>query len=71
MNTQEQLNHAVFYALRVGCFFPVPEPRRGAAVRELIQWGAMRNLHTAIADFSNETQQASLAGALPHAGSRP
>jgi hypothetical protein len=48
---QEQLNNAVLYALKEGCFFPVPEPRPGASVRELIQWGAMRHLHTAIAEF--------------------
>jgi hypothetical protein len=48
---QQRLNDAVLYALKEGCFFPVPEPRRGASVRELIQWGAMRNLHDAIADF--------------------
>jgi hypothetical protein len=48
---QLKLNAAVFYALREGCFFPVPDPQPGASVRELIQWGAMRNLHTAIAEF--------------------
>lgn len=48
---QEHLNKAVLYALREGCFFPVPEPRPGASTREWIQWGAMRNLHNAIANF--------------------
>lgn len=52
MNEQQALNDAIFYALRHGCFFPVPEPRPGATVKELIQWGAMRNLHNAIAAFS-------------------
>lgn len=47
--TQQQLNDAILYALREGCFFPVPEPKFGAPTREWIQWGAMRNLHTAIA----------------------
>ena len=51
---QEQLNRAVLYALRVGCFFPVPEPEPSATVQDLIQWGAMRNLHTAIAEFFPE-----------------
>jgi len=48
---QHALNAAVLYALREGCFFPVPEPRPGAPVQAWIQWGAMRNLHTAIAEF--------------------
>jgi hypothetical protein len=48
--TQEFLNRAVLYALRAGCFFPVPEPATGATVQELTRWGAMRNLHEAIAD---------------------
>lgn len=49
---QQKLNDAVMYALREGCFFPVPEPQRGATTKELIQWGAMRNLHDAIAEFN-------------------
>ena len=48
---QQKLNDAVLYALHEGCFFPVPDPKPGATVRDLIQWGAMRNLHTAIAEF--------------------
>jgi hypothetical protein len=56
MNAHEQLIDAVFYALRAGCFFPVPEPRPGATVRELIQWGAMRHLHDAIAEFDREKE---------------
>jgi hypothetical protein len=48
---QETLNRAVLYALQEGCFFPVPQPQRGATTRELIQWGAMRNLHAAIREF--------------------
>ncbi len=43
------LRDAVLYALKEGCFFPVPQPTPGASVRELVQWGAMRNLHDAIA----------------------
>lgn len=42
---------AVLYALREGCFFPVPIPEPGATVRQLIRWGAMRNLHRAIAEY--------------------
>lgn len=40
---------AVLYAMREGCFFPVPEPSTRASTREWIQWGAMRNLHDAVA----------------------
>jgi hypothetical protein len=47
---KQQIVDAVMYALRSGCFFPVPEPKVGAPVEEWIRWGAMRNLHTAIAD---------------------
>lgn len=40
---------AVLYALRCGCFFPVPEPRSGATVDDLTRWGAMRHLHDVVA----------------------
>ena len=39
---------AVRYAMRVGCFHPVPEPGRDASATEWIRWGAMRNLHDAM-----------------------
>ncbi len=58
MTPQEQLNRAVLYALKEGCFFPVRAPRPGATVRALIQWGAMRHLHTAIAEFFRQEQAA-------------
>jgi hypothetical protein len=45
---------AVLYAMRVGCFHPVPQPRAGATVQELIQWGAMRNLHDAVAAYCRQ-----------------
>ncbi len=48
---QEQLNAAVLYALKSGCFFPVPEPTPPYSVSQLVRWGAMRNLHAAIAAF--------------------
>ena len=47
--TQEALNDAVLYALKAGCFFPVKEPPSGAGPQKRVQWGAMRNLHQAIA----------------------
>jgi hypothetical protein len=41
--------NAVLYAMRQGCFFPVPEPKPPYSVKQLRQWGAMRNLHDAVA----------------------
>jgi hypothetical protein len=54
--SQEQLNQAVWYAFKEGCFFPVPAPKKGATTQELIQWGAMRHLHTAMAEFYRKDQ---------------
>ena len=48
---QQELNDAILYALKCGCFFPVPDLRPGATVQDCIQWGAMRNLHRAIREF--------------------
>lgn len=47
--SHNDLDSALRYALKVGILFPVPAPRRGATVNELVRWGALRNLHTAIA----------------------
>ncbi len=52
---QDNLNAAVLYALKKGCFFPVPMPTAPYRVEDLIKWGAMRNLHTAIAEFWRQT----------------
>lgn len=46
--------HAVLYAMRNGCFFPVSEPKPPYRVKNLIQLGAMRNLHTAVAELTRE-----------------
>ena len=51
MKEQDRLNAAVLYALKEGCFFPVPELSAGMTEREMVQWGAMRNLHDAIRAF--------------------
>jgi hypothetical protein len=48
---QERLNEALLYALREGCFHPVPRPPADAPIAAWIQWGAMRNLHEAMAEF--------------------
>jgi hypothetical protein len=37
------------YALRCGCFFPVPMPTPKDSVQAWVRWGAMRHLHDVIA----------------------
>ena len=58
MTTKEQvqLNNAILYALRCGCLFPVTLPKPGASIDKWIRWGAMRHLHSAIAEAFRETQ---------------
>jgi hypothetical protein len=51
---QDELLKAVDYAMRSGCFFPVPQPKPPYRVRDLIKWGAMRNLHRAYAELHRE-----------------
>jgi hypothetical protein len=51
MHEQDELNQAILYALKTGALFPVPDPKPGATTDDLIQWGAMRNLHTKIRAF--------------------
>ena len=46
---ERRIVDAVLYAIRVGCFFPVPVPTRPYRVGDLVKWGAMHNLHAAIA----------------------
>lgn len=46
------LGASALYAMRCGCFHPVPEPPAGASVETLTQWGAMRNLHDKVAALS-------------------
>lgn len=53
---QREVIDAVLYAVKEGCFYPVPEPKPTAGVRAWVQWGAMRNLHTAIAHLSRAGQ---------------
>jgi hypothetical protein len=48
---EREVVNAVLYAMREGCFFPVPEPQASAPMREWIQWGAMRNLHNKVAQL--------------------
>ena len=58
MTKQERLNHAVMYALREGCFTPVPYPKRGASIQKWIRWGTMRHLHDVIRDFWSKDKEA-------------
>ena len=46
---REAVVEAVLYAMKAGCFFPVPEPSGEGSSRVLVQWGAIRNLHDRIA----------------------
>ena len=43
---------AVLYAMRSGCFFPVPKPKPPYHLKDLIQWGAMRHLHDTVAELT-------------------
>ena len=52
---KDDIVDAVLYALREGCFFPVPYPKSPYQTCDLIQWGAMRNLHRAIAEAHRNT----------------
>ena len=55
LSTQERaIVSAVLYAMREGCFFPVPEPKAPYTVATLIRWGAMRNLHHAVAAYTRD-----------------
>lgn len=48
---------AVLYALRCGCLFHgVEDPQSPYSVPKLIKWGAMRNLHTKIAELNREAR---------------
>lgn len=49
---ERELIQAVLYAVGEGCFFPVPEPKRGAGILAWKQWGAMRHLHDKIAAYT-------------------
>jgi len=48
---EHEIVEAVLYAMRHGCFFPVPEPTPPYRVPDLIRWGALRNLHTKVAEL--------------------
>ena len=49
---RDALVDAVLYALKCGCLFPVPMPTgKRITVKNLIKWGAMRNLHNAISEL--------------------
>lgn len=48
-----RVTEAVLYAMRCGCFFPVPNPEPPYSVEQLSRWGAMRNLHSAVAELAS------------------
>ena len=45
------LEQAILYAMRSGCFHPVRFPKRPYRTRDLIRWGAMKNFHRAVAEY--------------------
>jgi len=49
---QQDVIDAVLYAMKYGCFHPVPQPTSPYTVRKMIKWGAMRNLHEAVAKLT-------------------
>ena len=53
-SARDAVVNAVLYAMRCGCFFPVPEPTPPYTVEQLTQWGAMRHLHDAVAALQRE-----------------
>jgi hypothetical protein len=55
--TEQEIVAAVLYAVRCGCFFPVLDPQPGWSVQRLTRWGAMRNLHQAIAEHERRRRQ--------------
>lgn len=58
-SSQEWLNQAVLHALKQGCFFPVRWPTgKRITVKNLKKWGALRNLHNAIAEFAKTQKSA-------------
>ena len=58
MNDEREIVAAALYAMRVGCLFPVPVPALRAPTEEWIRWGAMRNLHDAVAAFTRARDEA-------------
>lgn len=57
---QARVIDAVLYALKEGCFYPVPMPDVHDGHRAWVQWGAMRFLHDAIRqlDLSGQADRA-------------
>jgi hypothetical protein len=53
---KQDIVDAVLYAMKQGCFFPVKNPRPPYSVKRLIKWGAMRNLHRAVAEACREAE---------------
>ena len=54
LQQEHKIVEAVFYALHSGCFFPVPEPKKWATVKDWIRWGALRHLHDVIAETTRK-----------------
>ncbi len=51
---EREIVWAVLYAMRLGLFFPVREPRANATVTQLKRWGAMHYLHKQVAKLRKD-----------------
>ena len=49
MSAEQEVVNAVLYAMRCGLFFPVRTPKSPSTVEQWVKWGAMKNLHNAVA----------------------
>ncbi len=56
-HAKDDIVDAVLYAMKEGCFFPVKKPRPFSSVKQLIRWGALRNLHRAVAEATRDEQR--------------
>jgi hypothetical protein len=57
-HAKDDIVDAVLYAMEEGCFVPLPKPKRGASMQELIRWGALVNLHRAVAEAHRQSTEA-------------
>jgi hypothetical protein len=55
---EAEVIEAVLYAMKEGCFFPLRKPKPGAGIRRWVKWGAIQNLHNAVANYTRREQAA-------------
>ena len=55
LEKEHAIVEAVLYALRQGCFFPLPMPSgKNITVMNLRRWGALKNLHNKVAALGHD-----------------